>query len=139
MRRRVGSHHARTAPIGQDRQLVGLIGAKARQRLGRQEQLLHRVNAQHAGPGNGCVIHQVRARQRAGMRRRGPLALPRAPGLDHDHRLVARRRARRRHEFARRLDGLDVHQDRTCPGVAGQVVEQVAEVHIGMLSQRHDA
>ena len=35
-----------------------------------------------------------------------------AAGLDDDHRLVARRGARRRHELARRLDRFDVEQDR---------------------------
>jgi hypothetical protein len=60
-----------------------------------------------------------------------------APGLDHDHRLVARGGARGRHELARRLDRFDVEQDGARARIAGQVVEQVAEVDVGVLAQRH--
>ena len=44
---------------------------------------------------------------------RGLGALRMAAGLDHDHRLGARRGARRRHELARVLDRFDVEQDRS--------------------------
>ena len=68
----------------------------------------------------------------------GALALLRPPGLHHDHRFVARRSACRRHELARRLDRFDVQQDGAGLRVARQVVEQVAEVDIGVLAQRHE-
>ena len=87
------------------------LAAKARQRLRRQEHLLQRAHAQHAGARDGRVVHPV------GIGR-CPGAAP--AGAHHDHRLVARRRARRRHELARRLDRFDVEQDRARARVAGQ-------------------
>ena len=74
--------------------------------------------------------------ERAGVRRRRLDAAAGATGLDDDHRLVARRRARRRHELARRLDRFDVEQDRPRVGVAGEMIEQVAEVDVGALAHR---
>ncbi len=112
------------------------MAAKARQRLGGQEQLLQRVDAQHAGARDRGVEDQVRSGQRAGVRARRRLAGARAAGLDQDHRLVARRRACGRHELARRADRLDVHQDRTRARIGGEVVEQVAEVDVGALAER---
>jgi predicted transcriptional regulator len=44
---------------------------------------------------------------------------------------------RRRHELARRLDGFDVEKDRTRARVARQVIEQIAEVHVDALAERH--
>ena len=81
-------------------------------------------------------IDHVGAGERAGVRGGGLQAVAGAAGLDDDHRLVARRRARRRHELARRLDRFDVEQDRAGVRVAGEVVEQVAEVDVGALAER---
>ena len=119
MRRSVGRHYARAAAVGQDREGFRPIGPESSQCFGRQKQLLKRVYAQHAGARDGCVVDHVRARQRAGVRGCGALALVGTPGLDDDHRLVARRRARRRHELARRLDGFDVQEDGACLRVTG--------------------
>ena len=71
------------------------------------------------------------------MRGRGPRGGGAAPGLDHHHRLDARRGARCRHELARTAHRLDVQQDGVRVRIAGQVVQQVAEVHVGHITQRH--
>ena len=72
------------------------------------------------------------------MRGGGAPARARAPGLDHDHRLVASRRARRAHELARNLDRLDVQQDRPRLGIAGEEVQKIAKIHVGLLAQRDE-
>ena len=72
------------------------------------------------------------------MRGGRALTLLRTTSFNHDHRLVARRSARRRHELARRFDRLDVQQDGARSWVAGQVVQHVAEVHVGVLAQRDE-
>ena len=136
-RRRVRRHHARPAAIGQHRDGVAAVGAKARQRLGCQKQLLQRVDTQHTGAGDGCVKHHVRPRQRARVRGRRQLPLRRAPGFDDDHRLVARRRPRGRHELAWRLDRLRIQQNRPRVRIAGQVVEHVAKINVGMFTHGH--
>ena len=112
--------------------------AQMRQRLGGDEQVVQRVDAQHAGAADRGVVDQVGAGERAGVRGRGGLALRRAAGLDDEHRLVARRRARGRHELARLLDRLDVEQDRARARVARQPVEHVAEIDVGMLAERDE-
>ncbi len=61
-----------------------------------------------------------------------------AAGLDDDDGLVARRRPRGRHELARRVDRFDVEQDRARVRVAAEVVEQVAEVHVGRVAERDE-
>ena len=134
----IGRHHAHAAAVGQDGHLVADGRLEARQDLGRQEQLFQAVHAQHAGAGDGGVDHVVGAGQRAGVRGGGLLALLAAASLDHDHRLVARRRACGRHELARLVHRFDVQQDGARVGVVGQVVEHVAEVDVGMLAQRHE-
>jgi hypothetical protein len=142
--RGVGGHHAGPAPIGQQRQPFHPGGVRAhrtpvvRQRLGGDEQVLQRVHAQHAGAADRGVEHDVGTGQRAGVRGRGLLPLRRAPGLDHQHRLVARAGAGCRHELARRLDRFDVQQHGAGACVAGQPVEHVAEVDVGALAQRHE-
>ena len=102
------------------------------------EEFLGRIHAQHAGAADGRVIHGVGAGQRARMPGRHRRAFRFAPGLQYDHRLAARRRARGRHEFARRLDVFHVQQDGGRVDVAGQVVEQVAEIDVIAATERNE-
>ena len=136
-RRRIRRHHAGAAAIGHQRQVLVIGAAKARERLGRQEQLLQRVDAQHAGTSDRSIEDHVRSGERAGVRGRRLQALAGAARLHHDHRFVARSGACRRHELAWRFDRLDVKQDGARVRVARQVVEQVAEVDVGVFAERH--
>ena len=133
----VGSHHAGAAAIGQDGQLIGAVGAKPCQCLGREEQLLQGVHTQHSGACDCRLVNQIGAGQCAGMGGGGLLALTGTTGLDHDDRLVARGSTCRGHEFARCLNRLDVQQDGARAAVAGQIVQHVAEIDIGMFAQGH--
>ena len=63
-------------------------------------------------------------------------ALCMAAGLHHDHRFDPCRSTRRRHEFARVVDGLDVEEDRTGRAIQRKEIEQVAEIDVDLVSQR---
>ena len=137
VRSRVGGHDARAAAVGQHRQLVGPVRTESRQRLRSQEQIVQRVDAQHARARNRRLVDHIRACHGAGVRCRCALALERAAGLDHDDRLVARSRACRRHELARRIDRFDVEQDGPGVGVTRQIVQYIAKVDVGVFAERH--
>ena len=132
----VGRHHASATAVGEHDQLISVVAVEARERFSGEKQVLQGVHAQHAGACNRRVEHRVRPGECTGVRGGGLLAGDRAPGLDHDHRFVARRGARGRHEFARLLDALDVEQDGAGRRVAAQEVEHVAEVDIGAFTER---
>jgi hypothetical protein len=59
------------------------------------------------------------------------------PGLDHDHRLGARRGAGGGHELAGVSHPFHVQQHRRGVPVVGQVIEHVAEVHVGHGAEGH--
>ena len=73
------------------------------------------------------------------MRSRGARRFGDAAGLDHQHRLLARRRPRRRHELARAGDRLDVEQDRAGVAIEREIVEQVAEIDVDHVAERDHA
>jgi hypothetical protein len=68
------------------------------------------------------------------LRRLGSLRM--AAGLDHHHGLDASGGARRRHEFARVVDRLDVKQNRPGRAVEREEIEQVAEIDVDLVSER---
>ena len=67
-RQRIGRQHAGAAAVGQDGQPLAAQGPRARQRLGGVEQVVQRLDAQHAGAPERGVEDLVRAGQRAGVR-----------------------------------------------------------------------
>ena len=69
-----------------------------------------------------------------GSRRDRPLRVP--PGLDDHDRLDPRGGAGRRHELAGIVDRLDVEQDGPRAAVDGEIVEQIAEIDIDLVSER---
>ena len=135
---RIGGHHAQAAAIAQDRQALAPLRADVRERFHGVEQFLGRIHAQHAGAADGRVVHGVGTGQRARMPGRHGRAFRLAPRLQHDDGLAARGRPRRRHEFARRLDVFHVQQDGGRVGIAGQVVEQVAEIDVVAAAERNE-
>ena len=128
----IDRHDPGTAAVGHDRQPLAARAHRdaPREGLDRGEQLVEVVHAQHAGAADRRIVDVVGAGQRTGVRRGGLRPLGDAPGLDHHHRLDACRGACRRHEGAPLVDRLDVEQDRLGPGIAGQVVEGIAEVDV---------
>ncbi len=124
-RGRVVGQRGAAGAVAQHRQRVAAVRAEARQRLGGDEHLLQAVHPQHAGAREGGAVHAV-GRGVGGR-----------AGAHHDHRLVARRGPRGRQELARRHHRLQVQQDRARAHVAGEQVEQVAGIDVGVLAQRH--
>jgi len=59
------------------------------------------------------------------------------PAFGQD-RFVTRGRARRAHEFARVANGLDIQQNGAGIGIVAQIVEAVAEIHVGRVAQRNE-
>src|SRR5262249_1005443 len=91
---------------------------------------------QQAGAAERGVIDRVSTGERPGMRLRRlrPLHMP--ARLAPDHGLDARGGARRRHEFARVVDRLDVEEN--CPGraIEREEIEQVAEIDVDLVPER---
>ena len=58
-----------------------------------------------------------------------------AAGLHHDDWFDPRRSTRRRHEFARVVDRLDVEENRPSRAIKRKEVEQVAEIDVDLVSQ----
>lgn len=125
------------ATIAQDGQAPAGETAEPAQRFGSGEQLVQRAHAQQAGTCERRAVHRIRTGQRlrVGIRIRVDAEL--AAGLDHHHRFGARGGACGRHEFARIADAFDVEQDRAGAIVGSEIIEQIAEVHIQRVAQRH--
>ena len=102
--RRVGSHHASAAAIGHQGQSLIVIAAESCERFRSHEQILKGVHAQHARPADRGIEDDVGAGKRATVGCGGLHTLACPPGLDDDHRFVARGGTSGRHELARVLD-----------------------------------
>ena len=109
------------------------------QRLGAVEQFAQIRYPQHAGALERGVVDRIRACQRAGMGCGGLRALRHAAGFDDDDRLDPRGGARRRHELAGILDRLDIEQDGLRLFVQREVIEQIGDIDIELVADRHDA
>ena len=136
-------HQAGTAAVAQHDEAVAAQRAGAQHGLGGAEHLLELVHPQDAGAAQRGVVHVVVADQVGHLEeeRVGDAhqrVVGRAPGLDRDHRLVARGGARGRHEGAAVLDGLDVEQDRACARVRGEEVEYLAEADVQAVAERDE-
>ncbi len=81
------------------------------------------------------MVDPVAAGEHAGVRGGGARPAARPPGLQHQDRLQARRRAGGGHELAAVRDALDVEQDRASARIGGEVIEHVAEIDIGHVAQ----
>ena len=110
----------------------------AAQRLGAVEQLAQIGDPQDAGAAERRIVDRVRAGQRAGMGRSGFRALRHAAGFDDDDGLDPRSGARRRHEFPGVLDRFDIEQDRTRLAVQREVIEQIGDIDVELVADRHD-
>ena len=108
------------------------------QDLGGAEQLVELAHAQHARAPERGFIGGIAARQRARVRLRRLGAGRAAARLDDDDRLGSRGASRGRHELRRVGDRLHVQQDGAALRVAGQVVEQIAEIDVGHIAERDD-
>ena len=100
----VGGEQRRSAAVGNDREPIAARNASHRQNARGGEELRIGLHADRAGARQRGVEHGVARSARV-------RDLQRAPGLQHDDRLGARRGAQRRQERARVAVILDVEQD----------------------------
>ena len=106
--------------------------------LGGIEQFVQIHHTHETGPAKRRVINGVGAGERSGVGARGGCALRVPAGLDDDDRFCPGRGAGRGHEFRGVLNGLDVEQDRSGRAVGREVVEQIAEIDVDLISERYD-
>ena len=138
---RVGRELGRPVTVGEQRepalaQPVAAACSAWAQAGGSGEQLLDRADPDQAGPSEGRVVDLVPVQAQAGaagpLRRRAELPA----GLEHEHGLDAGGGARSRHEAPRVGDAFEMDQDGPGREVQGQVVQDVAQLHLGDLAQR---
>ncbi|MNM80697.1 hypothetical protein D3C81_926700 [compost metagenome] len=129
-----------TTTIAENGQTSARERPQASQRFGGGEQLVQCVDAQQAGTIERRAVDRVGSGQCLRMRARAfTIGLGLATGLDHHHRLGTRRGTCGGHELARVADLVDVQQDRAGAVVGSEVIEQVAEIHVQRIAQRHHA
>ena len=133
----IDGQHADAAAVGENRETVAGKRLYMPKCGRRGEQFVEVEHAKHAGAAECGVIDGIRTGQGAGVgsRRDGALRMP--PGLDDHDRLDARGGARRRHELAGIVDRLDVEQDGPRAAIDGEIVEQIAEIDIDLVSERN--
>ena len=134
----IRGQNAGAAAVGQDGQPVADDARVPRQDLGGAEQIVELAHAQHAGAPECGLIGRIRARQRPRVRQRGLGAGSAAPRLHDDDRLCPRGPPCRRHELRRVGDGFHVEQDGAARSVRGEIVQEIAEVGVRHVAQRHD-
>ena len=134
----IHGQHADPAAVGEDRQPLARKRPHPPERLGRGKQLVEIEHPQQAGAAKRGVVDRIGTGERAGMRLRRLGALRMAAGLDHHHRLDPSGGARRRHELARVVDRFDVKKNRAGRAIEREEVEQVAEIDVDLVSERHD-
>src|SRR5690606_27005914 len=134
----IGGHDRGAAAVRHDRERRPARREARVQRLGDREEIGVVDHPHDARALERRLEHVVRADERAGMRDRGAAAGRVPPDLHHDDRLRARDRAQRAHETPRVVHAFDVEHDGARLGVEQQVVEDLAEIHVGADSRRDD-
>jgi hypothetical protein len=132
----IHGEHADAAAIREYRQPLARKWPHAFKCLGRSEQLVEIENSQETGAAKRSVVDRVSTGKGPGMRLRRFGRLCMAAGLDDHHRFDASGRARRRHEFARVVDRLDVKENRSGRAVEREEIEQIAEIYVDLVAER---
>ncbi len=140
----VGRELGRPMTVGEQREpalaqpVAAACGAWA-QAGGSGEQLLDRADPDQASPSEGGVVDLVPAQAQTGaagaLRRRAELPA----GLENEHGLDAGGGARSRHEAPRVGDAFEMDQDGPGRDVQGEVVQNVAQLHLRKLAHGGNA
>ncbi len=102
------------------------------------EQLLERVDADHAGLGEERVDGVVGRSECSGVRRGAARTGGSAAALDRDDRLVARDATREARELARVPERLEIEEDHIGVGVLVPVLEEVIAADVGLVPEGHE-
>ena len=138
-RARVGGEDARSTGVADDRDSRPARNRLRGQHLGGVEQLLERVDADHARPGGTARRRRhptTRARRCASDAARLPAA--RAAALHRDDRLAPRDTPRDPRELARVPERLEVEQDHVGAGIVLPVLEQVVAADVALVADRDE-
>ncbi len=135
---RVGREHGEPAAVRDDRQPTPGRRAPQRESFRSVEQLLERPDTNNSSAAKCRRILGIGPREPARVRRGRSGTTRVAPTLDDEHRLTARGHARRSHETLGTSNGFDVQHDRRRLSVGGEIVQQIAEIHVGHVAERHD-
>jgi hypothetical protein len=103
------------------------------------EQLVQRVDPDHAGLAEQRVDRDVGTGHRRGMRGGGPHARRRASALDRHDRLATRHPPSDAAELAGVAERLQVQQDDVGSGVVLPVLQQVVAADVGLVADRDEA
>ena len=140
----VGRELGRPMTVGEQRepalaQPVAAACSAWAQAGGSGEQLLDRTDPDQASPSEGGVVDLVPAQAQTGaagaLRRRAELPA----GLENEHGLDAGGGARGRHEAPRVGDAFEMDQDGPGRDVQGEVVQNVAQLHLRKLAHGGNA
>ena len=134
----VRRQHAGAAAVGEDRKPLAGEPRMPRQDLGGAEEILQVGHAQQACAPERGFVGGIGAGERAGVGQGGPGARCLPAGLDDDHGFGSRGPACRREELPRMRHRLHVEQDGAALRVAGEIVEEVAEVGVSHVAERDD-
>jgi len=127
----IAGHHARSAGVGHDTESGTAWAGHARQDLRRVEHVFDLVHADDACAAKDGAVQRVVAGDGSGVRRGRQSTAREAAALHDDDRLGLGEVARCTHEVPRLVYGLDVQDDRARVWVGAEVVDEVAEVHVG--------
>ncbi|MNS48838.1 hypothetical protein D3C72_814220 [compost metagenome] len=123
----VCSHVGQATPVGEDGEPLPLEGKRVAQGFDGGKQLMGVSDPQHAGPADGGVIDVVEAVGRIV-----------AAALEHQDGLVARGGTGGGEKVAGIVQFVHVDQDGAgCP-VAGELIQQLAEVDVAVITKRNE-
>ena len=120
---------ARADGVADDRQRIAANRLGAGQGLGRRQQVLQPLDAQHAGPAQRGLKRQIG---------RAVLIQQPQPRTDRHHRAQPGGSARGRQEQPMVLDPANIQQDRAGMRIPRQPVQRHAEADVGVGAQSHD-
>ena len=134
----VRRQHAGAAAVGENSQSFPFQDSRCRNHFGGREQVVQLGHSQDSSAAEGGAVGGVRSGQGSGVGRRRACRTGVASRLDGDDGLDASGAARGRHEFRRLCDAFHVHQDRRAFSIAREIVQQIAEIHVGHVAERYD-
>jgi hypothetical protein len=132
----VGCQHARTAPVGDDRQATTDCAVARSQALGGREQRHERAHPHRTRAPQGRIEHVVAAHNGARVGSRGLVARGLATRLEHHHRFGIGSRPQRAHEAARVGDAFEVDHDAVRLLVGGQEIQHLRDIDRGVRAER---
>ncbi|MNF63448.1 hypothetical protein D3C84_451520 [compost metagenome] len=124
LQQHIGGHVGQPTAVGEDGEPLPLEGQGVAEGLDGGKQLMGIPYPQHAGPADGRVVNVVE-----------PVGRIVATALEHQDRLVARGGAGGREEMAGVVQLVHVDQDGAGRPVAGELIQQLAEVDVAVIPE----